>query len=96
MSLPIGCFKRTNPDTVTIKTYKFYYTLSSCFSPLEYFHEYVISSVYMLRDYCINGSTSIPGTNVGLSRAYIILLSDIFYVLTAGTYSERQHKSNET
>jgi len=41
-------------------------------------------------------TTSIPGTDVGLSRAYIILLSNIFYVLTAGTYSERQHKSNET
>jgi len=41
-------------------------------------------------------TTSIPGTDVGLSCAYIILLSNIFYVLTAGTYSERQHKSNET
>lgn len=66
------------------------------FSSFEYFHEYLISSAYMLTDYCINGSTSIPGTDVGLSRAYIILLSNIFYVLTAGTYSERQHKSNET
>jgi hypothetical protein len=96
MSLPTGCIRRTNPDTVPIKAYKFYSTSSSCFPPFEYFHEYLISSVYMLTDYCINDSTSIPGTDVGLSRAYIILLSNIFYVLTAGTYSERQHKSNET
>jgi hypothetical protein len=96
LSFSIGCFRGSNPDTVPIKAYTFYSTSSSCFSSFEYFHEYLISSAYMLTDYCINGSTSIPGTDVGLSRAYIILLSNIFYVLTAGSYSERQHKSNET
>jgi len=51
----------------------------------------------MLTDYCINDNTSIPGTDVGLSRAFIyFLLSNILYVLTASIYSERQHKSNET